>query len=141
MFEAFDGREELEDHQEDENESGKNRGVDIVLDADDFSGKIGKIWEDDDGGHSAPDDDSNEELDEGLIVSSSEIVLPSLMDHEDGDDPDDNLVELEFHSRFLVDDAPDHSIESLDTVPQILFVKFPCGVVGVSDGDRDLRIS
>lgn len=40
-----------------------------------------------------------------------------------------------------MDDAPDHSIESLDTVPQILFVKFPCGVVGVSDGDRDLRIS
>jgi hypothetical protein len=143
LFEAFDGREEFENHQENEDESGKDRGIDIVLYTDDAGGEIREAREDDDRGHSAPDDDSDEEFNEGLIVPSSEIVLPSLMDHEDGDDSDDDLIEFEFHKCVgcLVDEAPDHSIEGLDTVPEILFMEFSHGIVGVSDGDGNLRIS
>ena len=102
MFEAFDGGEELENHQEDEDESSQNTSVDIVLDTDDAGGEIREAWEDDDRGHSAPDDDSDKELEEGLVVPSSEIVFPSLMNHEDGDDSDDDRIEFEFHSAWVV---------------------------------------
>ena len=97
LFESFDGGEELEDHHEDEEESGEDDGIHIALDADDFREGITDAGEGDDDSHAAPDDEAHEELEHGLPALILPIIGDALIEHEGSDDEDDDLIEGEGH--------------------------------------------
>lgn len=94
LLESLDGREEFEDHEEDEDEAGQDDGVDVSLDADDIRKGVTEVGEEDDSDHTTPDDEADAELEEGLVVFAFEKVADSLIQHESRQNEDDDLVEL-----------------------------------------------
>ena len=97
LFESFNGREEFEDHHEDEEESREDDGVHVVLDADECSEGVADAGKCDDDSHAAPDDEAYEELEYCLTALILEIIGDALIEHEGGDDEDDDLIECEGH--------------------------------------------
>lgn len=95
MLESFDGRQELEDHEEDEDEAGEDDRVDVSLDADEFGEYVAEIREKHDGRHTTPNDDPDAELQDGLMVFASHVVADTLVEHEAGENENDDLVEME----------------------------------------------
>lgn len=95
LFEAFDGGEKFEDHEEDEDEASEDDSVDIALDANESREYIAEIWKESDSGHTTPDDDSDAKFENGLMILAFEVVACSLIQHETCQYEDDDLVELE----------------------------------------------
>lgn len=62
MFETLDGREEFEDHEEDQDEAGQDDGIDVTLNTDNFGESITEIREEYNGSHATPDDDASDEF-------------------------------------------------------------------------------
>lgn len=98
LLEALDGGQEFEDHKEDENEAGQDHGIDIAFDADELGQVIRQSREHDDDRHTAPDYRSSAELHEGLPGLMAHELLHAFIEHVDGDEQDDELVD--FHRVF-----------------------------------------
>ena len=94
LFEAFNGGEEFEDHEEDEEKSGEDDGVDIVFNADNVSKNSRETGEGGDGGHATPDDEPDRVFENSLAVFAAKEIVRAFVDHEGGDEKDDELVEV-----------------------------------------------
>ena len=97
LFESFNGGEEFEYHHEDEEKSREDDGIDVVLDADESRERISDMRESDDDRHTTPDDNANGKFEDCLSVLIFEIICDALVQHEAGDDEDDDLIECERH--------------------------------------------
>jgi hypothetical protein len=104
LLETLDGGEELEDHQEDKEESGQDDSVYVVLDTDQTRYGVADIRERYDDSHPAPDDDAYGELEECLATLMLEKILGPLTYHNEGEYDDDDLIECERHSCFMMMD-------------------------------------
>lgn len=94
LLEPLDGGEELEDHEKDQDEAGQDDSVDIALDADEFGQSIAEIWEEYNERHTTPNDHADAELQDGLMVFTFQIIAHTLIEHERGEDENDDLIEL-----------------------------------------------
>lgn len=94
LFEAFDSGEQFENHEKHQDEAGKYDSVDISFYADDIGENITEVRKKNDGDHTSPDNDADTEFEDGLVVFPFEKVADALIEHESGEDEDDNLVGL-----------------------------------------------
>lgn len=94
LFKAFDSGEKLENHKKHQDEAGEYDGIDVSFYADDIGENIAEIRKEDDSDHASPDNDADTELEDGLVVFAFEKVVDALIEHESGEDEDDNLVGL-----------------------------------------------
>lgn len=144
LFQSFDSGEEFEDHEEDQDEAGQDDGVDVALDTDDGSEDVTEIREEDDRGHATPDDDADAELEDSLVVLALQEVAYALVEHDTGQDQDNDLIQLEsvevHRDRYLRNKVPNYFVERLESVPEALFLDFPHGIVSVADFDGHLLV-
>lgn len=95
LLETFNSGEELEDHEKNEDKSGEDNGIDIALDTDQLCKYVAEIGKQNNGCHTTPDDDSDPELQDGLMIFSFQVIVYALIEHETGENEDDDLIELE----------------------------------------------
>lgn len=94
LFKAFDSGEQFENHKKHQNEAGEYDSIDISFYSDDIGENITEIRKKNDGDHASPDNDADTEFEDGLVVFPFEKVADALIEHEPGEDEDDNLVGL-----------------------------------------------
>ena len=96
-LQSLDSGEEFENHEEDQNESDHDDGVDVSLYADQFGEIITECREESDRRHAAPDDESHGKFEEGLPAFPAEVVRAALPNHKRGETQNDDLIEMELH--------------------------------------------
>ena len=94
LFKAFDSGEQFENHKKHQNEAGEYDGIDVSLDPDDVSENVTEVRKKNDSSHTTPHHESDTKFEDGLMILSFKIVIYTLVEHESGDDEDDDLVEL-----------------------------------------------